>query len=136
MEHDGGVGTVQPDCIPANPSVAFACEGRTQSPRRRTGCPRRLSEEGRELCLRAEFRSLVHRAHPSPIWGGTDLLGRFRNGRRVPEDRRAAVGMPGDQFYIKRLVGLGGETLALAPDYEVTGAAQFPAKLCRSDISW
>ena len=43
----------------------------------------------------------------------------------VPEDRRAAVGMPGDQFYIKRLVGLGGETLALAPDYEVTGAAQF-----------
>ena len=61
MEHDGGVGTVQPDCIPANPSVAFACEGRTQSPRRRTGCPRRLSEEGRELCLRAEFRSLVHR---------------------------------------------------------------------------
>jgi len=61
VEHDGGVGTVQPDCIPANPSVAFACEGRTQSPRRRTGCPRRLSEEGRELCLRAEFRSLVHR---------------------------------------------------------------------------
>jgi signal peptidase I len=43
----------------------------------------------------------------------------------VPEDRRAAVGMPGDQFYIKRLVGLGGETLALAKDYEVTGAAQF-----------
>ena len=43
----------------------------------------------------------------------------------VPEDRRAAVGMPGDQFYIKRLVGLGGETLALAPDYEVTGAPQF-----------
>jgi len=43
----------------------------------------------------------------------------------IPEDRRAAVGMPGDQFYIKRLVGLGGETLALSPDYEVTGAAQF-----------
>jgi signal peptidase I len=43
----------------------------------------------------------------------------------VPEDRRAAVGMPGDQFYIKRLVGLGGETLSLAQDYEVTGAAQF-----------
>jgi signal peptidase I len=42
----------------------------------------------------------------------------------VPEDRREAVGMPGDQFYIKRLVGLGGETLALAQDYEVTGAAQ------------
>ena len=43
----------------------------------------------------------------------------------VPEDRRAAVGMPGDQFYIKRLVGLGGEMLSLAQDYEVTGAAQF-----------
>jgi signal peptidase I len=43
----------------------------------------------------------------------------------VPEDRRAEVNMPGDQFYIKRLVGLGGETLALAPDYEVTGAPQF-----------
>jgi signal peptidase I len=43
----------------------------------------------------------------------------------VPEDRREAVGMPADQFYIKRLVGLGGETLALAPDYEVTGAIQF-----------
>jgi signal peptidase I len=43
----------------------------------------------------------------------------------VPEDRRAAVGMPGDQFYIKRLVGLGGETLSLAPEYEVVGASQF-----------
>ncbi len=43
----------------------------------------------------------------------------------VPEERRAAVGMPGDQFYIKRLVGLGGETLSLAPDYEVVGASQF-----------
>ncbi len=42
----------------------------------------------------------------------------------VPEDRRAEVNMPGDQFYIKRLVGLGGETLALAPDYEVSGAPQ------------
>ncbi len=28
-------------------------------------------------------------------------------------------------FYIKRLVGLGGETLALAQDYEVTGVPQF-----------
>ena len=43
----------------------------------------------------------------------------------VPEERRAAVGMPDDQFYIKRLVGLGGETLSLAPDYEVTGVPQF-----------
>jgi signal peptidase I len=43
----------------------------------------------------------------------------------VPEERRLAVGMPGDQFYIKRLVGLGGETLALAQDYEVTNVPQF-----------
>ena len=43
----------------------------------------------------------------------------------IPEERRAAVMVPGDQFYIKRLVGLGGETLSLAQDYEVTGAAQF-----------
>ena len=47
----------------------------------------------------------------------------------VPEDRRAAVGMPDDQFYIKRLVGLGGETLALAQDYEVAGASQFPGQI-------
>jgi len=43
----------------------------------------------------------------------------------VPEDRRAMVNMPDDQFYIKRLVGLGGETLTLAQDYEVTGVSQF-----------
>jgi signal peptidase I len=42
----------------------------------------------------------------------------------VPENRRAAVGMPSDQFYIKRLVGLGGETLSLAQDYQVTGVPQ------------
>ena len=43
----------------------------------------------------------------------------------IPEEKRENFRIPGDQFYIKRLVGLGGETLALAPDYEVTGAAQF-----------
>jgi len=32
--------------------------------------------------------------------------------------------IPDDQFYIKRLVGLGGETLSLKPDYDVTGAPQ------------
>ncbi len=47
----------------------------------------------------------------------------------VPEDRRAAVGMPGDQFYIKRLVGLGGETLALAQDYEIAGVPQFGGEI-------
>ncbi len=43
----------------------------------------------------------------------------------IPEDRRMAVNVPGDQFYIKRLVGLGGETLTLAPDHEVVGAPPF-----------
>ena len=42
----------------------------------------------------------------------------------IPEDRRAPWRVPDDQFYIKRLVGLGGETLALAQDYEVVGAPQ------------
>ena len=43
----------------------------------------------------------------------------------IPEERRDACGIPGDQFYIKRLVGLGGETLSLAPDYTVVGVPQF-----------
>jgi signal peptidase I len=43
----------------------------------------------------------------------------------IPEERREPFRVPGDQFYIKRLVGLGGETLSLAPDYEVVGASQF-----------
>ena len=43
----------------------------------------------------------------------------------IPEEQREKFRIPGDQFYIKRLVGLGGETLALAQDYEVTGAPQF-----------
>ena len=43
----------------------------------------------------------------------------------IPEERRENFRIPGDQFYIKRLVGLGGETLSLAPDYEVLGASQF-----------
>jgi len=43
----------------------------------------------------------------------------------IPEERREPFRVPGDQFYIKRLVGLGGETLSLAPDYEVVGAPQF-----------
>jgi signal peptidase I len=41
----------------------------------------------------------------------------------IPEERRGSFGIPGDQFYIKRLVGLGGETLSLAPDHEVTVAS-------------
>ena len=43
----------------------------------------------------------------------------------IPEEQRENFHIPGDQFYIKRLVGLGGETLSLAPDYEVVGASQF-----------
>ena len=43
----------------------------------------------------------------------------------IPEEKRENFRIPGDQFYIKRLVGLGGEKLSLAPDYEVAGAPQF-----------
>ena len=43
----------------------------------------------------------------------------------IPEEKRENFRIPGDQFYIKRLVGLGGETLSLARDYEVAGASQF-----------
>jgi len=37
----------------------------------------------------------------------------------IPEDMRDQYNIPGDQFYIKRLVGLGGETLAIHQDYEL-----------------
>jgi signal peptidase I len=37
----------------------------------------------------------------------------------IPADERAMVGIPPDQFYIKRLVGLGGETLAIGDDRHV-----------------
>jgi signal peptidase I len=43
----------------------------------------------------------------------------------IPEERRDACRIPGDQFYIKRLVGLSGEKLALIPDYLVAGMPQF-----------
>jgi len=39
----------------------------------------------------------------------------------IPEEFRMQYGIPGDQFYIKRLVGLGGETLALHEDHKVSG---------------
>jgi signal peptidase I len=42
----------------------------------------------------------------------------------IPEENRQRFGIPGDQFYIKRLVGLGGETLSLEPDYKVNNAPQ------------
>ncbi len=43
----------------------------------------------------------------------------------IPEDSRAMFNIPADEFYIKRLVGLGGEMISLKQDYEVTGAPQF-----------
>jgi signal peptidase I len=38
----------------------------------------------------------------------------------IPEDERYHWHIPPDEFYIKRLTGLGGETLALQQDYLVT----------------
>ena len=34
----------------------------------------------------------------------------------IPEDMRVRAGIPGDQFYIKRLVGLGGEHIEIGKD--------------------
>lgn len=34
----------------------------------------------------------------------------------IPEERRFLAGIPGDQFYIKRLVGLGGERIEIGAD--------------------
>jgi signal peptidase I len=42
----------------------------------------------------------------------------------IPEDRRDIYGVLGDQFYIKRLVGLSGETLSLVQDHAVVGSPQ------------
>ena len=36
--------------------------------------------------------------------------------KAIPEENRNAWNIPGDQFYIKRLVGLGGETLQIGND--------------------
>ncbi|MGB7767873.1 MAG: signal peptidase I [Verrucomicrobiia bacterium] len=43
----------------------------------------------------------------------------------IPEDMRDQFNIPSDEFYIKRLVGLGGETLSLHQDYEVADIPQF-----------
>jgi signal peptidase I len=43
----------------------------------------------------------------------------------IPEERRDYFRIPPNEFYIKRLVGLGGDTLSLVQDYEVVGAPQF-----------
>ncbi len=39
----------------------------------------------------------------------------------IPEDQREAWHIPPDEFYIKRLCGLSGETILLQQDYTVTG---------------
>ncbi len=39
----------------------------------------------------------------------------------IPEDQRDRWNIPADEFYIKRLVGLGGETISLKQDHIVTG---------------
>lgn len=45
----------------------------------------------------------------------------------IPEEMRNQVNppIPGDEFYIKRLVGLGGETLSIKQDYEVKDVPRF-----------
>jgi signal peptidase I len=43
----------------------------------------------------------------------------------IPAEDRDMYRIPPDEFYIKRLVGLSGETLSLKEDYEVTGVPQF-----------
>ena len=44
----------------------------------------------------------------------------------IPEDKRTIWRIAPDDFYIKRLVGLGGETLSLKQDYQVAGVPMPP----------
>ena len=46
----------------------------------------------------------------------------------IPDDMRDQYNIPGDQFYIKRLVGLGSETLAIHQDYEVENVPRLGTK--------
>jgi signal peptidase I len=45
----------------------------------------------------------------------------------IPKERREALNppIPDNEFYIKRLVGLGGETISLKQDYDVTDVLTF-----------
>jgi signal peptidase I len=47
----------------------------------------------------------------------------------IPEEGRDRYNIPANEFYIKRLIGLGGETLSLAQEYEVTGAPPYGASV-------
>jgi len=44
----------------------------------------------------------------------------------IPEDKRERFHIPADEFYIKRLVGLGGETISLKQDFTATEVPQAP----------
>jgi signal peptidase I len=44
----------------------------------------------------------------------------------IPEDKRDRYHIPADEFYIKHLVGLGGETISLKQDFIVTDVPQGP----------
>ena len=48
-----------------------------------------------------------------------------KRGEIVVFETAGITGLPQDQFYIKRLVGLGGETLSIKQDYEVDDAPRF-----------
>jgi len=43
----------------------------------------------------------------------------------IPDEFRDLYRIPSNEFYIKRLVGLSGETISLKQDYEVAGGPQF-----------
>ncbi|MFZ1072293.1 MAG: signal peptidase I [Verrucomicrobiia bacterium] len=43
----------------------------------------------------------------------------------IPEEGRERFNIPPDEFYIKRLVGLGGDSLSLAKNYDVAGAPPY-----------
>ena len=46
----------------------------------------------------------------------------------IPEEMRDQFNIPSDEFYIKRLVGLGGETLSIHQDYEVENVPRLGTK--------
>lgn len=46
----------------------------------------------------------------------------------IPEEERDTWNIPANEFYIKRLVGLGGETISLHQDYDVANVPTFGGK--------
>jgi signal peptidase I len=50
-----------------------------------------------------------------------------RRGEIIVFETAGIAGLPQDEFYIKRLVGLGGETLSIKQDYEVGNVPRFGA---------